>query len=158
VVDRRDSLAEVPLGAEAGDRLRGLHVLGVAQLGRAVGDSVQRVRAEAPVQIAADEPGDRPALLSRSRERLDSFALQLGRAGSELIPRLRDRDAFLREYLLVIEDPLDVEFVRQYVETAEEVLDRRKGSRLDVIDDAKLGELGLQVGDVTRFDERLRRR
>ena len=64
----------------------------------------------------------------------------------------------LREYLLVVEDPLDVKFVRHYVKAAVEVLYCRKGGRLDVIGDAKLGELGLQVGDVARFDERLRRR
>ena len=82
VVDRADALAEVALRAEIGDRLGSLDVLRVGQLGLAVGDRLERVGAEVAEDVAADEPGDRPALLAGCGKGWTPAALSLATAAT----------------------------------------------------------------------------
>src|SRR5437773_5441168 len=89
VIERCYAAAEVALLAQIGNHLRCLNITRVGQLCLTTLHAVHGTGAELAEQVAADQAGDRPPLLTRSRQWLDALLLQAGCNLDQLVPGIR---------------------------------------------------------------------
>ena len=81
----REELCDVKAALDRSDMVRAKAALVAHFRARAkpVGHFLQRIRAQLPVEVPADEASDRPTLLARSRESSDARRLERGSGRTE---------------------------------------------------------------------------